>query len=109
MVHQVVWSDTVPCPAGGHVGAVGVVIRGESEPRDRSTDDVARSVAEGDYFYLVDDEGFPQLVVPGRCACGALTLVTDAGPRRDSAWTLPLLTRRRYLLRQVTDDPPDGR
>lgn len=107
MVHQVVWSDTVPCPAGGHVGGVGAIARGESEPRDWSTEDVARAVAEGGYFYLVDDEGFPQLVTPGRCACGAATLVSDAGPRQSSTWTLPLMTRRRYLWRQATDRRPD--
>ncbi len=107
MVHQVVWSDTEPCDAGGHVARVGAVARGASAPEDWGVEDVTRAVAEGGYFYLVDDEGFPQLVAPERCGCGAATLVADPGPRAVSGWTLRLMTRRRYLWQQVTGAPPE--
>jgi hypothetical protein len=107
MVHQVVWSDTEQCPAGGHVAGVGALTRGESAPRDWGVDEVARAVAEGEYFFLVDEEGFPQLVTTERCACGAPTLVGDPGPREASRWTLRLMTRRSYLWEQASSEPGD--
>ncbi len=109
MLHQVVWSHTEGCPCGGHVASVGAVARGSEEPRDWSAEEVALASAEGAQFYLVDDEGFPQVVDATRCACGEACLVSDPGPRSTHGWALRLLTKKRYLWQQLAGPAPaDG-